>query len=55
MIAGDGKDRRWIVAVGLIELIVVVVPFAEVIDDVADVDQQVFETQLAFTRPEDGG
>ncbi len=40
VVAGDGEDRRRIVAVGIEELIVVVIRFAEVVDQVAEVEEE---------------
>src|SRR5690349_14662925 len=40
MVARNRKDRPVVLAKGLVELIVVILPFAEVIDDVSQVEEK---------------
>ena len=40
MVAGDGEDRRRVVAERLVELIVVVLRFAEIVDNVTQMEQE---------------
>jgi hypothetical protein len=40
VVAGDGEDRRGIVAINLVELIVIVGGFAEVVDDISKMEEE---------------
>ncbi len=40
MVAGDGDDGRGVVAEGVVELVVVISGFAEVVDNVAEVEEE---------------
>src|SRR5437879_11924819 len=40
VVAGDGEDRRCVIAEWFVELVVVILRFAEVVDDVAQTEKK---------------
>ncbi len=48
VIAGDGEDGAGVISVGVVELVVVVLVFAEAVDDVAEVVEELRERGGGF-------
>jgi hypothetical protein len=40
VISGEGQYRRWIIAVWLVELIIIILRLAEIVDDVAQMEKE---------------